>query len=210
MPTDNSQDAPQASDAAQAGAPAPATSNNYIWLFGAIMLSGLLFLAWIGTPPQPEIVGEKMPTLDLVPILYTDTAISNEDLSGKLSVIHFWGTWCPPCQAEFPEFVELEATWSDDNEVQIVSVSCSPGPEYDLAKLSTDTEKFLQRVGTQMPTFADPAAMTRGKLSLLVRDGSFQYPTTLLVDREGTIIEAIEGSLPGDMQRLSDKIKSLH
>ncbi|MEZ6081205.1 MAG: TlpA disulfide reductase family protein [Pirellulaceae bacterium] len=171
------------------------------------MLVGITFMAWMGQPPAVVTVGKPLPPLDLQPLLEETEPISHEQLLGKLTVIHFWGTWCPPCQAEFPEFAKLAAKFSGNPEVAIVSVSCSQGPEYQLDELHQQTEAFMSAFDTSIPTYSDPAAMTRQQLSLILPNGSMGYPTTLLVDREGKILELLEGYLPGDMEKLSLSIE---
>lgn len=183
------------------------SSNRYVLSFGLFMLVGLVALAWIGRPPRISAVGEKLPILDLQPLLNA-TAVSNESLAGKVVVLHFWGTWCGPCQVEFPEFAELVHEFADDERVTMLSVSCSSGPEYDLKRLATDTQAFLDQFDVSVPTYSDNTAMTRQQVALLL-NGSLGYPTTLLVDQNGVIVESMAGYLPGEMLGLSDKIKSL-
>lgn len=184
------------------------SSNFYVLIFGTVMLIGLLLLAWMGRPPRSVMIGQQLPKLDLQPLVYSEQPIGNEQLQDKLSVIHFWGTWCPPCQAEFPEFAELASEFQDHPQVEIVSVSCSQGPELDLSSLQRKTAEFLSAYPHPIPTYSDSTAMTRQQLAMLSPTGSFGYPTTLLVDRSGTIIEAIEGYSPGAMQKLADQIES--
>ncbi len=167
------------------------------------MLVGIMFMAWMGRAPAIVTVGKPLPPIDLKPLLDGTEPISREQLLGKLTVIHFWGTWCPPCKAEFPEFVKLAAKFSGNSQVVIVSVSCSAGPEYDLEELRRQTEEFMTANGASIPTYSDPAAMTRQQLALVLPNGSLGYPTTLLIDREGKIVELLNGYLPGDMKKLS-------
>ena len=132
--------------------------------------------------------------LTLQPLVNAESAPTTESLSGKVVVLHFWGTWCPPCRREFPEFVELAKKFGDEPRVAIVSVSCSGGPEYKLDELRSETEAYLSDVAPGMQTFADPAAMTRTQLAMLLSGGTFGYPTTVLAgsrwqnrDRAGRI-----------------------
>jgi cytochrome c biogenesis protein CcmG, thiol:disulfide interchange protein DsbE len=184
-------------------------SNRYVLLFGFIMLVGLLFLAWLGSPPRITAVGQPLPGLDLQPLVNTDQSLDGRELSGKITLLHFWGTWCGPCQVEYPEFDALAAKYLDHPEVMIVSVSSSPGLENDVPALKSKTTEFLANFQTPIPTYADSVAMTRSSIGLLLPGGTFSYPTTLLVDRQGTIVEALVGSLPGDMERLSKKIQDM-
>lgn len=182
------------------------SSNSYVLLFGLFMLVGLVALAWIGSPPIVDMAGKQLPQLDLQPLLNTDQDMDNAKLEGKVALIHFWGTWCPPCQLEFPEFAQVANEFLDHPDVAIVSVSCSGGPEKDLVRLKESTSQFMSEY-PPIPTYADTVAMTRQQLSMLTPSGSFGYPTTVLVGRDGTIIKSLEGYIPGKMEELGDVIR---
>ncbi len=173
------------------------------------MLLGTLALVWLGTPPASQVIGQPLPPVDLNPLLNVESAPTSDDLKGKVSVLHFWGTWCPPCRLEFPEFVELANKFADQPQTLIVSVACSGGPEYDLDELKSETESYLSSVSPGMQTYSDPAGMTRGGLAMILSGGSFGYPTTVLVDRDGNIADVMQGYREGAMRNLERKIESM-
>ncbi len=181
------------------------SSNYFVLLFGVFMLAGLLLLAWIGSPKTVTAVGEELPTLDLQPLVATDEIPTVEGLKGKIAVLHFWGVWSPESVRGYPGFVRLAKRFEDAPDVKVFSVISSAGPDFDLDGLRQSAQEFMESVEAPLPTHADPAAMTRGKLALLFPNGTFGYPTTILVDRDGVIV-ATERS---DMQRLSEQIESL-
>ena len=185
-------------------------------VIGAVMLVGLMVLAWLGTPPTVEAEGKRLPALDLQPLIASSQSVSMDDLKGKVVVLHFWGVWCPPCQAEFPEFIQLAEHFEKDPSVLVLSVSCSPGPEYDLAALKQETATFLEQheylgaTASAMPTYSDSAGMTRHNLALLLPNGSFGYPTTVVVDRGTKIRKVVSDYLPGSMEKIVDRIEEMH
>jgi len=185
------------------------SSNYFVVLFGVIMLAGLLFLAWIGSPPQVTGVGEAMPAMDLQPLIDSEQALARDSLAGKLVVFHFWGAWSAEASNSYATFAELSQQFADQPDVVWVSVVSSAGPDYDLDALRDKAEEVMEQADARMRTYADPAAMTRGKLALLLPNGTFSYPTTLLVDREGVIVETLTlDSLARDPQRLARQIES--
>lgn len=173
------------------------------------MLLGTLVLVWLGTPVGTPIVGQPLPELDLQPLVNTESAPTSDLLKGKVTVLHFWGTWCPPCRAEFPEFVKLAKRFENESRVAIVSVSCSGGPEYNLAELKSETESYLSDVAPGMPAYCDPAAMTRAQLAMLLPGGTIGYPTTIVSDTQGRIVEVLPGYLEGDMEKLEKRIEAM-
>ena len=200
-------DAPDSPDAPPAAR--PKSGLSYLLLAGLFMLGGLILLAWFGTPPASSAVGEPLPRIDLQPLVYATEPIDRDALAGRYAVLHIWGTWCPPCRLEFPEFAALAEQFQDRSDVAIVSISCSQGAEYDLESLERETIEFMAPHGVDIPTYTDSAALTRGQIAILLPGSSLGYPTTLLVDPEGVIAEVIIGYGPGEMKKLAQKIESL-
>ena len=52
-------------------------------------------------------------------------SISSTDLRGKVVLVNFWATWCPPCRAEIPDLVALQEKYGD--RLQIIGVSQDEG-----------------------------------------------------------------------------------
>jgi cytochrome c biogenesis protein CcmG, thiol:disulfide interchange protein DsbE len=185
------------------------SSLRTLMMFGAFMLLGTLVLVWLGTPPAAKAIGQSLPEVDLTPLLNTDVAIGDSEIRGKVTLIHFWGTWCEPCRLEYPDFAALSRQFSDNPKVSIISVSCSPGPEYRLDELKANTKQFVEGIASEMPVYCDPAGLTRTQLALLWEGGTFGYPTTVLVDTKGTIVKVVQRYIPGEMKSIAKQIESM-
>jgi peroxiredoxin len=109
--------------------------------------------------------------------------VSLSDFKGKVVVLDFWATWCPPCKVEIPGYIKLQKKYADDGLV-IVGISIdSDGNEV--------VKKFMAEYGINYPVvMADDSDVIAayGDLSM--------FPTTFIIDREGKIRDKKLGKLP--------------
>jgi thiol-disulfide isomerase/thioredoxin len=68
--------------------------------------------------------------------------VSTEDWKGKVVILNFWATWCPPCRQEIPEFIRLQAAYKD--KLQIVGASEDDDPPQKV-------REFVQKIGMNYP-----------------------------------------------------------
>lgn len=98
---------------------------------------------------------------------------------GKVVLLHFWATWCPPCVEEFPSLKNLRlAYWGKSFEIVAVSVDEGGFPDID---------RFLKGQVPPMVFTSDPAS----EMSKAFR--VFKYPESYLLDANGMIVEKIIG-----------------
>lgn len=64
-------------------------------------------------------VGDKAPEITAQEWLNTNDSVSLDGLKGKIVVVEFWATWCPPCRRSIPHLVELNSKYKDKNLVII-------------------------------------------------------------------------------------------
>ncbi|MBC8470491.1 MAG: TlpA family protein disulfide reductase [Planctomycetes bacterium] len=105
--------------------------------------------------------------------------VSLADLRGKVVVLDFWATWCPPCVKEIPHFVELHEQYKDKG-VEIVGISL------DQAGVSV-VKAFVQKYQIKYPIM-----MTDGKIDKAF-GGILSIPTTFLIDSAGNITKKYVG-----------------
>jgi thiol-disulfide isomerase/thioredoxin len=100
------------------------------------------------------------------------------DFRGKLVVLNFWATWCPPCVIEWPQVAKLARRLEDegDDEVAVLAVSIDSEPE----KIAP----FLQL----MTLFESPVrVLWDGTTKLHEEFGSEKIPDTYFIDEEGRV-----------------------
>ncbi|HUA68458.1 MAG TPA: TlpA disulfide reductase family protein [Candidatus Saccharimonadales bacterium] len=108
-----------------------------------------------------------------------DTAgkpLSLDDYNGKVVLIDFWATWCPPCQAELPNLLKTYSKYHSQG-FDIIGVSLDDSLQKLLA--------FTKMMNMPWPQSCDGQGW-RGKL--VAQYGVYQLPGTVLLNGEGTII----------------------
>ncbi len=106
------------------------------------------------------------------------------DLHGKVVVLNFWATWCPPCVEETPALNRLQQYIASRNGV-VVGVAA----DEDQAIY----EKFLREKGVIFTTYRDPG--TKDEHSPIAQEyGTSMYPETYIIDRKGVIVRKIIGA----------------
>jgi thiol-disulfide isomerase/thioredoxin len=108
------------------------------------------------------------------------------DFAGKLVIVDFWGTWCPPCRAEIPHFVKLQSDYAEKG-LSVVGLSYEQGEDDEV--ISTVKEFVDEHKINYTCLIGDEETLNK------VPD--FQgYPTTLFIDRKGVVRLQLVGAQP--------------
>ena len=114
---------------------------------------------------------------------------------GKTLLINFWATWCPPCVAEMPELVELQADMAGKN-VQIVGIGIdSP----------SNIQQFAEKLQISYPLLV--AGMQGTELSKQLGNQAGGLPFTVLIGPDGRVRQTYLGRL--DMKKVRADLASL-
>ena len=180
--------------------PSPPARLRLPWLtvaLPAIMLSGC------GEPPRHPAVGVELRGLPIASV--SDPTGRPGPLTGKVTLLNFWGTWCPPCRRELPGLVRIAQGLADEERFQFVPVSIGVGGEDD--DLTAETTRFLasQRLETTAWIFSDPLAGMMFSESI----GLTSLPTTYLIGPDARIRRVWNGYRPRDEADIAAAIVSL-
>jgi peroxiredoxin len=116
------------------------------------------------------------------------------DLRGRVSLVNFWATWCPPCVDESPSLQQFAAQMRSQG-VEVIGISVDQDP----AALQT----FIDRFHLTFTIGRDP------NQELAHHYGTFKYPETYIVDRDGRVAEKIIGPIDWQDPRIISFVESL-
>jgi thiol-disulfide isomerase/thioredoxin len=107
--------------------------------------------------------------------------VSTADWPGKVTLVTFWATWCPPCRAEIPQLISLQNQYPGQLRVVGISVDESPAEE---------VKDFAKQAGINYPIVIatrEIAAKFGGVPAL---------PTSFVINREGRVVQKHVGLIP--------------
>ncbi len=107
------------------------------------------------------------------------------DFRGKVVVLDFWATWCPPCKAEIPDFIKLYSKYKDSG-FQMLGVSVDQGGLGDVIP-------FMKSYGINYPILMANSRVVSSY------GGIRGIPTTFVIDKEGKIRASYEGYRPASV-----------
>ena len=161
-------------------------------------------------PESQQGVGRPLPFLELQPLTGDSRRTSLDDLRGHVTLLNFWGTWCPPCRDEIPHLAAIQERCAGQKAFQLLAVSYPPGGQTDdFASLGEETTALLGRLKVDVPTYFDPDARTLSAAGRLTNSPSPGFPTTLLLDRRGVIRAVWIGYRPGSETEMEQWIGDL-
>jgi thiol-disulfide isomerase/thioredoxin len=133
---------------------------------------------------------EAAPPLDALDLL--GKPVNKNNWGGKVVLVNFWATWCPPCREEIPELLELKKEFKD--QMEIVGISEDDDPPASVIK-------FAHAKGMTYPII-----MATPEL-IAAYGGVAALPTSFLIDTQGRVVQKHSGLYPIEYYQL--EIRSL-
>ena len=113
---------------------------------------------------------------------------------GRVTLVNFWATWCPPCVHEIPSMNRLASAYEED-EFAIVSINFRETPEHIL--------DFMRQVEVDFPVLMD----IDGAIS--ADWGVFAFPSSFILDRNGNIRYSVNTAIEWDIEAVREVIDDL-
>jgi len=141
------------------------------FIFSVAILS-LMSLARIWADGAAGSEGTMAPTWKLQDL--DGKTVSSADFKGKVVILDFWATWCPPCRAEIPGLIDLQKTYAKQG-LMVVGISLDQGG-------ADDVKAFVRKFGMNYPVLIADDRVQQAF-------GGFDaIPVTLVIDRQGRIV----------------------
>lgn len=163
----------------------------------AYLLVGLFsLLAFIGKAQSDNSdivkVGEQMPAFTI--ISGDGTKLASSSMKGKVILVTFFATWCPPCQKELAAIQEtLWPKYKDNKNFELLVI----GREHT----DTDLQKYNEKKGFTFPLYPDKS---RAIFDAFAKN---LIPRSYLIGKDGKVIYATKGYTDEEFTELMNKIE---
>ena len=156
------------------------------------MIRKIIFIVWlIALPITASAQANQAPAVVLKDL--RGRFVRLDAYKGKVVLLNFWATWCPPCRAEMPDLVKWQRQYRSKG-LQVIGITYPP------TRLR-DVRRFTRSIRVNYPILLGK------QQTKAFFDSSDTMPVTIVIDREGQVIDRIEGIfLPEEFEQ---KVKPL-
>ena len=158
-----------------------------------IIRKGILFVALLIVFLPASVLGQETTAPQFALKDINGRTVRLSSYRGKVVLINFWATWCPPCRAEMPDLVKLQREHAAQG-LQIIGITYPP-----------ETKTRVRRFATSLKVNYPIVLGTRQIKERFSSDETL--PLTVIIDRNGKVHDIISGILL--RQEFDEKIKPL-
>ncbi len=102
---------------------------------------------------------------------------------GKVILLNFWATWCPPCRKEMPAFIQLQKKYAAKG-FQVIGVALDETSKVNI---------FADKIGVNYPLLV--GALNAAEISRAYGNAGGQLPYTVFISRQGQLVAAKLGEI---------------
>jgi peroxiredoxin len=170
-----------------------------ILLLAAAVAAALVAFVFTTTLRPPEGSSNAISSLSSVPhldVLGRDgRRVDLSKLKGKVVLVHFWATWCPPCVEELPDLDKFWARFKGRNDIELYTVSVDDSWEA--------IDEFRKKAPFDLPLYRDPQAATAHKF------GTTKFPETYIANAKGRILYHLAQAIDWDSPEVLQNVQAL-
>jgi len=157
------------------------TASRLAFLGAGLWALGLLAWGLVGgSPPGRAPVQARTPAPDFTLPSFEGEPVTLSDLWGRVVVLNFWASWCPPCRQEMPAFQRVWDAYRDKG-VLFLGINIQDD--------EAEARAFLREFGITYPNLLDPP----GRVATLY--GAVGIPSTFVIAQDGTLRRHRVGAL---------------
>jgi peroxiredoxin len=145
-------------------------------MIAIVLIAALAYPVWDAVRERNVVVGDTAPDFQVK----TDSGkdLSRDAFGGKLLVLNFWATWCPPCIDELPSLQSM-ASQMGPKGVVVLGVSVDTN--------AAAYQQFVKSTRISFETSRDPDA------GISAEYGTFKYPETYVINQQGKVVQKYIG-----------------
>ncbi|HTG80913.1 MAG TPA: TlpA disulfide reductase family protein [Geobacteraceae bacterium] len=128
---------------------------------------------------KPAVEGNPAPAFTLKDLDGREVKLA--DLKGKVVIVNFWATWCPPCREEIPSMMQLNQAMAG-KPFQMLAISINEGG-------AQEVQAYFKQSGNSLPALLDPTQQ------VAKRYGVTGVPESFVIDRNGVILKKVVGGV---------------
>lgn len=167
---------------------------RYLVLIVLLVLIGGGVYIYTNLPSTTTVVaGDVAPNLTLEDTKGNKVTLSA--LRGKVVMVNFWATWCPPCIEEMPSMDRLNKFMAEEDFVMLAINTEKNG--------RTVVPEFLKKTPYDFPILYDDQGTVQQQY------GVYKFPESFIVGKDGTVVEKIVGPLDWSSPKTVAYLKSL-
>ncbi len=161
----------------------------FFWALVALSLATLGAGLWLWQTDRRQVAAQARPAAeppraapDFMLAALDGGQVRLGDLRGKVILLNFWATWCPPCKAEMPDLDALYRQYGPTRNFVVIGVNVQERPELVAAFARQNSIAFPLALDTD-------GAVTTNLYHIRA------FPTSLIIDRVGNIRDSWMGQI---------------
>jgi peroxiredoxin len=167
-------------------------TDRILQLSIGVLMGALVYVIFLSLHERIVQVGDTAPDFSVT--ADNGRTISANNFGGKVLVLNFWATWCPPCIDELPSLDEFQQQFAGSG-VVVLGVSVD--------KDEKAYRRFLSRAKVSFLTARDPENKINAEY------GTFKFPESYIINSEGKVVMKIISETNWTDDKMMSYVKSL-
>lgn len=166
--------------------------DRFLQISIAVLFCVFVYVLFVSMYEHVVVVGDSAPDFSIT--ADNGRTVSAGNFGGKLLVLNFWATWCPPCINEIPSLDQFQKLFASSG-VVVLGVSVDKDEQV--------YKRFLSRAKVSFMTARDPGNKINAEY------GTFKFPETYLINSDGKVVMKVINETDWTDPKMLDYVKSL-